>query len=239
MYFGTVFLILIFLIFEVMRATGISLSAVIPHNTANPTGTYPMPKGTPLFADSFVNDTSGWNLQSASGSYSVAVGNGTLTLASDENKLLWELVPGARSFSNFSLVVNAVLSRGDQNNGYGIYIRGSSNQDSDLATYYRFELYGDGSYAIFKGTLDSRGKSTDTKIVNYTLSSAIQKQGKVNHIMFTAKGPTMSLIVNGQVLKTFSDPSYTSGSIALFVSNLAEAKPGAQVQFSQLAIYPT
>jgi len=155
----------------------------------------------------------------------------------NKNKLLWELLPGERSYSNFTLAVNAMLSQGDQNNGYGIYIRGASNAESDLATYYRFELYGDGSYAIFKGITDASGKSADTKIVDYTLNSAIQKQGKVNHIIIMAKGAALSFVVNDQMLQTISDPSYTSGSVALFVSNLSQAKPGATAKFSNLAIY--
>lgn len=199
---------------------------------------YPIPKSTPLFADSFVNDAFGWNLQSVPGDYAVAVGNGALTLEDDNHTLLWDLLPGERTYGDFTLTVNAVLSEGDQNNGYGVYIRGASNKDTDLAVYYRFELYGDASYAIFKGTLDRSGKSTSTKIVDYTLNSAIQQKGKMNHLMIIAKGPTMSLIVNDQLIKTFSDPSYSTGSIALFVSNLPEAKAGAQAQFSQFAMYP-
>jgi hypothetical protein len=98
-------------------------------------------------------------------------------------------------------------------------------------------LYGDGSYAIFKGTIDASGRSGDTKMVDYTLSSAIQKQGKLNQIMIIAKGAALSFIVNGQLVTTITDSSYTSGSIALFVSNLPQAKPGATVQFSRFAIY--
>ena len=69
-------------------------------------------------------------------------------------------------------------------------------------------------------------------------ATAIQKQGKVNHIMIIAKGASLSLIVNGQLLKVISDHSYANGSVALFVSNLPQAQPGAQAQFSQFAIYP-
>jgi hypothetical protein len=199
---------------------------------------YPTPKATPLFSDAFFTDAYAWNLQSAPGNYAVSLGNGVLSMKVDKNGLLWELLPGERSYSNFTLTVNAVLAQGDQDNGYGVYIRGASNQKSDLASYYRFELYGDGSYAIFKGMTDSSDKSTTTKIVDYTLNSAIQKQGKVNQIMIIAKDAALSFIVNGQLLKTISDHSYTSGCVALFVSNLPEAKPGAQVQFSQFAIYP-
>jgi hypothetical protein len=238
-YFISVFLVIILFGYLLLHSAGISLSTFLPHAAATPsTVAYPVPKGPALFSDSFLSDAYGWNLEGSPGNYAVTLGNGGLTLEIDQHNLLWELLPGERAYSNFILTVNAVLSRGDQNDGYGVYIRGTANQASDLATYYRFELYGDGSYAIFKGTLDTSGHSTSTKIVDYTLSPAIQKQGKLNHIMIMAEGTTLSLIVNGQLLKAISDRSYASGSVALFVSNLPQAKPGAQVQFSQLAIYP-
>ena len=199
---------------------------------------YALPKGTPLFADSFSSDESGWNLQSSPGNFTVTLGNSVLGLKVEKHNLLWELLPGERTFSNFTLTVRAVLSQGDQNNGYGVYIRGTSDQETDLATYYRFELYGDGSYAVFKGTSGSGGNSIATKMVNFTLNPAIKKRGEVNQIMIIAKGSTLSFVVNGQLLKAIKDTSFSSGSIALFVSNLPQAKPGAQAQFSQFAIYP-
>lgn len=200
--------------------------------------TYAPPKETPLFADPLINDASGWNLQSSPGKYTVAIGSNGLALESDEHKLLWELLPGQRSYSNFTLVVNAELTKGDQNNGYGVYIRGMANEESDLATYYRFELYGDGSYAIFKGVVGPNDESSAIKVVGYFLNPAIQKAGKVNQVMIVANGASLELIVNGQMVKSFDDASYKAGAIALFVSNLPEAQAGAQAQFSRLAIYP-
>ena len=238
-YFVSVFLVIFLFAFLLLRVNGISLSTFIPSLAAAPSPVpYPVPKGPPLFSDSFLSDTYGWNLQSLPGNYTVTLGHGALILEVEQHKLLWELLPGERTYSDFILTVDAVLSRGDQNNGYGVYIRGTANQASDLATYYRFELYGDGSYAIFKGTLDPTGHSTSTTIVDYTLNSVIQPHGKLNHLMIIAKGASMSFIVNGQLLKTITDRSYTDGTVALFISNLPQAKAGAQVQFSQLAIYP-
>jgi hypothetical protein len=239
LYLVTVVFVIVVVAFAGLHSAGISLTSLTSRRAITPAVAYPLPKVVPLFADSFLNDVSGWNLQSLPGNYAVNVGNGTLTMTVDKNKLLWEPLPGTISYGDFTLAVNAVLAKGDQNNGYGLYIRGAAGQGSDLDTYYRFELYGDGSYAIFKGTVDQNGNSTATKIVDYTLSSAIQKQGKLNHIMILANGASMSFIVNGQLLKTFTDASYAAGSIALFASNLPEAKPGIQVQFSQLAIYPS
>ena len=202
-----------------------------------PTASVVQPKGPVLFADTFTDNHSGWSLQSYPGKFSAAIAAGSLMLESDNNELLWEMLPGNKTFSDFTLTCDTQLSKGDQDNGYGIYIRGSSMQNTDLATYYRFELYGDGSYAIFKGTVSADGTTSSTMLVNYTLQPAIQKQGGLNHIMITAKGSALSLTVNGQLLKTVTDNNYSSGSIALFVSNLKNAKPGAQAKFSNLRVY--
>ena len=196
-----------------------------------------IPQGKPMFSDPLVNNNMGWDLTGKPGEFSVNIGNGSMVLEDENNKLFSELIPGGRNFSNFFLTADAVLSKGTQNNGYGIYIRGTSNQSFDIATYYRFELYGDGTFAIFKGSVDSTGTSKSSFLVNYSQSAAIQKQGNVNHIAISAKGPTMTFIVNGQTMKIVTDNTYTSGLIAFFVSNLPHTTPGAQATFSHIAIY--
>ncbi len=241
LYFVITLLAVFVLAFVGLRGAGVTptmLEQALLHTPPPHKITYAPPKGTPLFADPLINDTSGWNLQSSPGDYLVAVSSNGLTLESDQHRLLWELLPGERSYSNFTLIVNAALTKGDQNNGYGVYIRGTANEESDLATYYRLELYGDGSYAIFKGVVGASGAASAIKIAGYTLNPAIQKAGKVNHIMIVAKGALLELIVNGKMVKSIDDASYGAGSIALFVSNLPEASGGAQAQFSQLEIFP-
>jgi hypothetical protein len=198
----------------------------------------PIPQGKPLFGDPFQNNNAGWDLTSKPGEFSVKVGNGSMVLEDDNNKLFSELIPGGRNFNDFFLTVDANLSKGTQSDGYGIYFRGASNQTFDIATYYRFELYGDGTFAIYKGTVDGTGTSTSSFLVKYSQSPVIQKQGNVNHIAISAKGPTMTFVVNGQTLKIVTDNTYSSGLIALFVSNLPNTTPGAQVTFSNLVIYP-
>jgi len=209
-------------------------------NTLTPTAApSPTPSKPPLFSDTFQDNKNGWDLTSIAGRFSVKVGGGSLVLEDDDNRLLYELLPGVKTYSNFQLNVDAQLSKGDPNNGYGIYIRGSSNQNSDLATYYRFEIYGDGTYAVFKGSIDANGNSQSSKLVDYTSNAAVQKVGNVNHITIIANGTSMSFIVNGQTLNTITDNSYTSGSVALFVSNLpAPTPPVAQATFNNLVIYP-
>ena len=199
------------------------------------------PKGPLKFADAFKNNKNQWNLQSEAGKYLVVIANGNLMLEDDNNSLLPEFLPGNRFFNNFKVTVDAVLSKGDAKNGYGLYIRCSPDQSGIPAMYYRFELYGDGTYAIFKGMANGHGRASPSpvKLVSYTTSSAIRKQGSNNHIEISAQGAAMTIRVNGQVLKTFSDPSYTKGTIALFISNIQNAPPGAQATFSNLSVYPS
>jgi len=194
------------------------------------------PTTPPLFSDNFSDNTHQWSLQSYPGQFSVSIQKSALILESDNNKLLWELVPGNKTYGNFRLSVDATLSKGSQDNGYGIYFRSSLDQTGTLATYYRLELYGDGTFALFKSGADAN--AIPTRLVDYMATPAIQKQGTVNHITILARGQTLQLSVNGYVLSTVTDASYASGAIALFVSNLQNAPAGAQVQFSHLAIYP-
>ena len=236
---GTVILLLVlagggFIGYRYITSHSSQVTTITPTAVPSPT-----PSKPPLFSDSFQDNKNGWDLTSIASRFSVKVGGGSMVLEDDDNRLLYELLPGGKTFGNFHLNVDGELSKGDQNNGYGVYIRGSSNQNSDLATYYRFELYGDGTYAVFKGSIDANGMTHDSKLVDYTSNPAIQKVGNVNHITLIANGPSMSFVVNGQTLTTVNDNSYTSGSAALFVSNLpAPTPPVAQATFNNLVIYP-
>lgn len=209
-------------------------------NNGNTSGTpiVPTPKGQPLFRDAFANNANGWDTQSDPGHFAATVGNGSLSLEDDEHTLLWELLPGGKSYGDFQLSVDATLTKGDANNAYGIYMRGAANKQSQLASYYRFSLYGDGSFAVFKGSVDANGVFKSSRLVDYMKSDAIKKQGQVNHITILAHGSSMTFVVNRQLLKVVTDSSYTSGSIALFVANLPDAQPGAQATFAQLTLYP-
>lgn len=196
------------------------------------------PTVKPLFSESFVNHNAGWDLTGVPGKFSVNIANGSMTLEDDENMLLPEVIP-SKSFSDFQLEVDAALTKGDSSNGYGIYIRGGSSQNNAvLGVYYRFELYGDGSYALFKGSLDSTGNSQSVKVQGYLTNAAIKPEGQTNHITVIANGSDMTFMVNGQTIYKYHDTSYRGGSVALFVSNLPKLKPGAQATFSNLGIFP-
>ncbi|HEV2474059.1 MAG TPA: family 16 glycoside hydrolase, partial [Chthonomonadales bacterium] len=166
------------------------------------------------------------------------VGNGKMTLEDDNNQLLWEILPG-KTFSDSRLAVDATLTKGNTSNAYGIYIRGVSTATSDIGTYYRLEIYGDGTFAVFKGAQDSSGNTVNQQVY-YSKSpvSAILTEGHSNHITIIAKGSSMVFMVNGVTIYSYSDTTYRSGVVALFVSNLPNLSGGAQATFANLAIFP-
>lgn len=198
----------------------------------------PIPKESPLFAETFTNNRQQWDMQSIQGRYLVSINKGKLILEDDDNKLFPILLPGGKNLTNFKLVIDTMLSKGDRQNGYGLCIRGSTDPDGNLTAYYRIELYGNSTYAIFKVATDANGNSSSTTLVETTAHVAIEPMGRSNQIVVIANGPKITLIVNGQTVETFSDTSYVSGVIALFVSNLPGTHPGAQAMFSHLTIYP-
>src|ERR1700694_232837 len=204
-----------------------------------PTAAIVTPSIKPLFSDNFQDNANKWNLTSSPGQYSVTVGGSQMILEDDHNKLLWEIVPG-QTFSDFRLDVDAKLSKGAKTNGYGVYIRGIASQGVDIGLYYRLELYGDGTYAIYKGTLDANGIPVGASLTNndYIPNAAIQTEGTPNHITIIAKGSSMEFRVNNVAVYTINDSAYKGGEVALFVSNLPSAPPVARAIFAHLAIFP-
>jgi len=208
------------------------------NNITSVPSSYPIPKGTPLFAETFMNNSKQWDMQSMQGRYLISIKKENLILEDDDNKLFPVLLPGNKNFSDFKLIVNAQLSKGDRQNGYGICIRGTTDPHGNLTSFYRIELYGNSTYTIFKGATDANGNTSSTTLVDTKVHAAIKPVGHLNQIVVIADGPKMTLIVNGQTVQMFSDTSYASGVVGLFVSNLPDTHPGAQATFSHLAIYP-
>ncbi len=206
-------------------------------HTTTVSTSYPIPKATPLFAETFMTNSKQWNTQSMQGRYLVSMKKGNLLLEDDDNRIFPVILPSSKPFGNYKLIVNAELSKGDRQNGYGLCIRGTTDAQGNLLAYYRIEFYGNGTYMIFKVATDASGNTSSTTLVGATAHAAIQSVGHVNQVVVIANGSKMTLIVNGQMVRTFSDASYTSGVIALFVSNLPGTHPGAQATFSHLAIY--
>lgn len=210
--------------------------------TSAPTATGPAivtPSTTPLFSDTFKNNSKGWDTNPPTGARVTLNGDGQLLLESDNNKLFPEFVPGGKTYNDLEVDVDAGLTGGDAGNGYGVYIRTAQVGSNVLGLYYRFEVYGNGIFYIYKGSVDNTGTAAANSLKNsLNPSNAIAQVGKMNHLKIIAKGQTLTFEINGTVVSTFTDPSYKSGNVALFVSQVKGATSNAQATFKNLAIFP-
>ncbi len=150
------------------------------------------------------------------------------------------MLPGGKTYGDLRVDVDVNLSSGSASNGYGIYIRAASTQNSTLGLYYRFEVYGDGNYVVYKGSQTANGGlQVGNLVTSSSASPAINHAGgALNHLTIIAKGQAMTFIVNNTTVANFTDAAYKSGTIALFVSNLPNITGGAQATFEHLAIFP-
>ncbi len=213
------------------------------HNSSSPTAaptpvTIVTPTGTPLFSDTFQNNNNGWNTAEPPGA-AISISGGKLVLSSNDNKISEELLPGSKTYNDLRVDADIDLTQGDQANGYGIFIRGALASDGTLGTYYRFEVYGDGTYAIYKGVQSTDGTLSSDALKPKAANSAILYAGQVNHVTVIAKGTQLTLQINNVVVSTLTDTTYKGGTVAIFVSNVPAAKPGTQATFQNLALFPT
>lgn len=241
-----VVVVIVILVLVLLGGGGFGSYYVYTHrnngNTANNTANGPQvvtPGVTPLFSDNFQNNNANWNTTPPTGAKVTLANDGKLVLESDNHSLFSEPLPGGKTFGDLRVDVDTGLASGDPNNGYGVYIRASSNQDGILSLYYRFEIYGDGSFVIYKGSVDNNGALQANSLKNSLQpSNAIARVGKLNHLTIIAQGQTLSFAVNGTTLTSFTDPAYKSGTVALFVSQVKSATTNAQAIFEHLAVFP-
>jgi len=242
---GLVTLIIILVVVMVVGG-GIGVYKVFlkPHNTPTASTNTPAvatPTGTPLISETFKNNNAGWDTTAPTGAKITLANNGKLVMESDNKELYDVILPGGKTYDNFRLDVDTGLTHGDAANGYGIFIRGASTQTSDLGLYYRFEVYGDGSFVVWKGMQKADGTPEDPDPLTSAKAGpnkAINAGNQMNHLTIIANGSSFEFMVNGTAITSFTDTSYKSGVIALFVSNTTYSKTTAQATFENLAIFP-
>src|SRR5439155_21692340 len=106
------------------------------------------PTAQPLFSDNFADNSKGWSTGSGSG-FSSIIANNLLSLSEANHKILDNPIPSGDSpaiYSDFSVTTTFTISRADQNDSVGLYVRG----DDDLKQGYFIDIFGDNSYDIVK-----------------------------------------------------------------------------------------
>ena len=178
-----------------------------------------------LFEDEFSDETSGW-LEATDVEASQGYRNDQLFFEVRAPDLIAWDNPGC-NFQDFVLEVEARQVSGALENSFGVLLR-----YIDDGNFYRFDLTGDGYYAV------SKSEYREWNIlVDWQESAHVKPLGEVNLIKVVCQGPRMTFYVNGQELVSVEDSSFERGDVGLFASTFAN--PNIEAEFDNLEIWET
>jgi len=164
-----------------------------------------------LFSDDFSSDTDIWDIFSDEDG-SVFYANGWLHLINFTTAPNDTYTLAYQYFTDFVLEVETKLVGGTDDNWQAV-----SGRLRDEDNYYAFGISADGYYYIAKFV-----NGEQIPLAGPTSSSYInQGRDVINLIRIELSGSNLSLSVNGHVLKTVTDATFTGGDIALVATSWA------------------
>lgn len=184
--------------------------------------------GQVLFRDQFVaGQTGNWLLEQDEVS-SVELANEQLVLNINQPNTVQFATLLDPEFSDFVVEVDGRQRAGPADGSYGVLFR---VQDADR--FYRFAITANGLYAVERHDADG----TWTRLTQDWLSSEAINQGLnvANRLKVIANGPEFTVYVNDILLQQVSDPTYTSGTVALSAGTFGGGN--LQVSFDDLVVY--
>jgi len=130
-----------------------------------------------------------------------------------------------RHFEDFAIDVDATQVGGPDDNSYGVIAR-----YVDDKSFYRFEISGDGYYAIH-----ARDGLEWIPLVNWTESAAINQGQATNHLRVECQGNNLTFYVNDQLLERATDDRYQQGDVGLVAATLF-GEPGTHILFKDFQV---
>ncbi len=203
-----------------------SISEPLP--TRPPPPTPAVPSVELLFEDDFGDPTSGWG-QASNENEERGYDNGQYSIAVQAINFFSFALAG-QHFDDFTLEVDASQVEGPDNNSYGVCVRYQEGG------FYRFNVSGDGSYAVGKYTVGAEAGKEWTDLTDWEESPHINTGQNTNHLKVVCRGARFSFYVNSQHLIDVVDTSFASGDIGLFASTYDE--PNTRVLFDNLKVWP-
>nr|HMN31396.1 hypothetical protein [Caldilineaceae bacterium] len=178
----------------------------------------------PTIADHFRQDDGRWTVES-SGDLAHSYQTSTYHLKVLQPQTIgWSLADA--SATNFYLEVDAFHTAGPIDNEYGVIFR-----YTDADNFYLFGASSDGYYIIQK-VVD--GEWSD--LAEWTTSEAIHTgQQSGNTMGIFADGAQITALLNGEVVATLEDDSFSSGQIGLVAGTFDEAN--AEIAFDDLMLW--
>jgi hypothetical protein len=179
----------------------------------------------PLPKDDFSSSSSGWGIGTDSYS-SVEYANGGLQMKVFEPYYLTWSTPNLEPYENTHLEVDVKNESSDPQAFYGFVC----NELGSTQSFYYVGVSPDGYYAFLKATM-----LQDDAFLKEGTSDIISATGGNMRLGLDCGNGSMTLYVNGQVIDTVSDATYTSGVVGLFAAT-ESVQNGTNVTFDNFAM---
>lgn len=183
------------------------------------------PEGS-IYYDDFSSSSSGWAQYSGSDGINDYADGSYRILVNETEYFSWSIID--ESFSDASIEVQVTAMGGPFDAEAGIVCR---YLDDD--NFYLMSITADGYYAISKFTsgdltvLTGGGEYVQTDFINQGNSS--------NALRADCVGSSLTLYVNGTLVDSASDSSFSSGEVGLVAGTFTEA--GADITFDDFTVY--
>ncbi len=139
------------------------------------------------------------------------------------NLAVWTVA--GRKFKDGAVSVSARPVAGPDDNAYGLVVRHVDDQN-----FYRFEISGDGYFAIQV----PQGAFGWEPLVDWTESPAIKQGQESNRLKVECQGASMVFYVNDAELARIEDDRYSEGDVGLIAGTFYT--PGTRVLFDDFQI---
>jgi hypothetical protein len=180
-------------------------------NSTPITGSEPgVPTSVVLFSDSFGSKKSNWRLITSNLGSRIAFEHQGLRITINEINYAYWTTPG-KQFGDVRVLVSASRLGGPNDNYFGVICRFQSPE-----SYYGFLASSDGYYGILKVT---NGQFELLGSPNMDYSDVIIKDRATNRVRGDCIGSSLSLYVNGILLKTVEDSEFHTGDVGLIAGS--------------------
>lgn len=187
---------------------------------------YPLP-----WSDNFSDPGSGWDIYSSTQD-EAGYKDGAYFVISKTNQFS-SFGTSNRFFGNTVMDVDATPISGPAANDYSYHVgcRVQSNADG-----YIFEVEADGYYAA--GYYKGGGNDYVSLLTgdDWQPSAAIKQGLQTNHLTVTCAGNQLTLAVNGQVVYSGQDSTFTEGDIDLGAATYDKNNQPAEIHFTDLEV---
>lgn len=152
-----------------------------------------------------------------------------------KKKGAWDIALAGPPYNDFGVEIEA-QSEDKPGIQYGVVFRYSFKEDSatrsSLSSFYLFAVSNQGEYSVLKMV---NGKWVDQDLVPATPSTYIKKGSAKNRVGVLVEKSSISLYINGNLVKTLTDDSLTWGGVGTFA--FSGSNEQAQVSFSRVTVY--